>query len=169
MAKKGDNIQLFGDKALQKALLELSRKSASRVMTPAISQALTPIRRQAKENAAPHKRSGELVRASSKRTGRSRRNDRAYGKIYVKHRFGQYNGRANNPAKYAHFLEFGVPSRGIPARPFMRPAMAQKKQEAKRILVKVGWQKMEQFAGRLKRKYNTTKAVHVGRRFGRRF
>lgn len=37
-------------------------------------------------------------------------------KVYRNPRTGAY------PSRYAHFVEFGIPARGIPARPFLRPA-----------------------------------------------
>ena len=167
----GDPLQLFGDRQLERALLELSDDSALRVMRPAISKALVPVRRQAKQNVESNTRSGALRRAISKKAGGRRGRSKAWGKVYVKSTrlTWSVDGRRDrviNPAKYAHLVEFGTTHSR--ANPFLRRAMSQSRSQVSSILRSEGWAKMTQFAGRLRKKHNTLRALKVSRRRTRR-
>lgn len=163
---RNDPLQLFGEKELERALLELSDDSALRVMRPSISKALVPVRRQAKQNVEPHKRSGALLRSISKKAGGRRGRSKAWGKIYVKSKPQEWNGQTINPSRYAHFLEFGT--RSSRPYPFMRQAMSTSRAAVKGILIREGWANMAKFSGRLRKKYNTMRALKTARRRVRR-
>ena len=147
------SIELIGDKQLFKALLELTNDSAIRVMRPSISKALTPVRKQAKLNVKRNRRSGALQRAISKKAGGKRGSKKAWGKVYVNSKPQEFNGKNINPVKYAHFIEFGT--RNSRPYPFLRLAMAQSRSQVSYILQKEAAIKLNQFAGRLRKKYHT--------------
>ena len=158
------SIDLIGDKELFKALVELQHDSAIRVMRPAISKALNPVKRQAKQNVKPHKESGLLNKAISKKAGGRRRSSKAWGKVYIKSKPSVWNGKKRNPVRYAHFLEFGT--RKARAYPFLRTAIASSKATVGAILTKEGSVNLDKFAGRLRKKYNTMGALKkAGARF----
>jgi len=167
MAEQAALLELFGDKQLQNALLDLADNSAWRVMRPSISKALNPVKQQAKANVDRNKRSGALRRAISKKVQRKRgKKNKAWGKVFVKSKPQEWNGKTINPAKYAHLLEFGtVHSRPYP---FLRVALSQKRGAIQRIMITEGWKNMSKFAGKLRRKHNTMDALRKGRRKGRR-
>jgi HK97 gp10 family phage protein len=158
------SIELIGDKQLFKALLELTNDSAIRVMRPSISKALTPVKRQAKQNVKPHRQSGLLNKAISKKAGGKRRSSKAWGKIYIKSKPATWEGKKRNPVRYAHFLEFGT--RNARAHPFMRTAMASSKGQVAAILAMEGRVNLAKFAGKLRKRYDTMSAMKkAGARF----
>jgi len=161
-----DPMQLFGDKALSRALIEIGDDSALRVMRPAISKALVPVKQQAKQNVEPNTRSGALRRAIAKKAGGRRGRSKAWGKVYVKSKRQEWNGKTINPAKYAHLVEFGTTHSR--ANPFLRRAMSTRKAQVNSILNREGWNNMIKFAGRLRKKHNTMKAFRKSRSRARR-
>jgi len=166
-----DPMQLFGDKALSRALIEIGDDSALRVMRPAISKALVPVKQQAKQNVEPNTRSGALRRAIAKKAGGRRGRSKAWGKVYVKSMRLNWSvdgrkDRAINPAKYAHLVEFGTTHSR--ANPFLRRAMSTRKAQVNSILNREGWNNMIKFAGRLRKKHNTMKAFRKSRSRARR-
>ncbi|MEO1092129.1 MAG: hypothetical protein AAFX81_15990 [Pseudomonadota bacterium] len=53
-----------------------------------------------------------------------------------------------NPANYAHLVELGAPSAGVPAQPFLRPALEQVGQSAGDAMLAAAAAKLEQLARR---------------------
>jgi len=147
------SIELIGDKQLFKALLELTNDSAIRVMRPSISKALTPVRRQAKNNVKRNRRSGALQRAIAKKAGGKRGAKKAWGKVYVRSKPQNWQGKNINPVKYAHFIEYGT--RNIRPYPFLRLALTQTRGQVSSILQREASIKLKQFAGRLRKKHHT--------------
>jgi HK97 gp10 family phage protein len=147
------NVQLFGDKQLRRALKELGDDAAKQVMRPAIGKALLPARRQAKQNIKSHKRSGALQKAIWSKSGGKKKSTKAWGKIYVRSKPQQWEGKKINPVRYAHLIEFGT--RRFQADPFMRRAMTEKRGEINRVLFIEGWRSMSKFADKMRTKHNT--------------
>lgn len=118
MANKRDMV-FTGDKALVKALLELSKPSTvNKVMRPGFREASGKIRMAAKR-LAPVK-SGQLKKSIKNvvRTGKHG----VYAVIGPAHGFKTVvDGRPNDPVMYAHLVEFGT-THSAP-NPFLRPAM----------------------------------------------
>lgn len=155
--------QLIGDKELIAALNDLGEDAAKQVMRPSIAKALTPVRRQAKQNIKPHKRSGALEKAISKKAGGKKRSSKAWGKVYVKSQPQEWEGKKINPVRYAHVLEFGSIKMKQPAVVFMRRAMASKKAQAKQILITQGWLNMVKLTLRVRKRRNTMRAARLSR------
>jgi HK97 gp10 family phage protein len=147
------DLQLFGSRQLKRALKELGEDAAKQVMRKAIGKALLPARRQAKQNVKKHKRSGALQKAIWSKAGGKKKSTKAWGKIFVRSKPQEWNGKKINPVKYAHLIEFGT--RKAPADPFMRMAMSQKRGEINHLLFVEGWKSMEDFAVRMRKKHNT--------------
>ena len=161
-------IELFGDRALQKAFIELGNVSAVRAMRPAMGKALQPVKKQAKANISGNKRSGALARSVAVKVAK-RRNAKQWAKVYVRSNPQQWNGMKINPAKYAHLVEFGT--RHSRPFPFMRAAMASRRSDVNAILVKEGWANLVKESVRVARKHGTNKslkAFRVGRSRARR-
>jgi HK97 gp10 family phage protein len=159
MAQAGA-IELFGDKELQKALFDIGGVGAIRAMRPAMSKALTPVRRLAKSKVSGNKRSGALQKAISKKIAK-RRNAKAWAKVYVKSAPQMWNGKNINPAKYAHLLEFGT--RHSRAHPFLRTAMAESKGVIQQILVREGWAELTKQVVLTARRRGTNKSLKAFR------
>lgn len=143
-------IRLIGDKALMKRMEMLSDVAASRIMRPALSKGLDPVKKQAKSNVKQNKRSGALYRSISKKTGISSR-VKAWGKVYVKSKNSEWNGKKVNPVKYAHLLEFGtVHSRPYP---FLLPSVSQARGLAIQAITREARIKLEKQVLRARRKF----------------
>lgn len=153
MARLAGGAELFGDKQLKKAFKELGEDAAKQVMRPAIRKALIPARRQAKKNVEPHKRSGALRKAIWSKAGGKKKSTKAWGKIFVRSKPQEWEGKKINPVKYAHLIEFGT--RKFRADPFMRRAMSQSRGAIQKILFLEGWRSMSAFTVKTRRKHNT--------------
>jgi len=110
-----------GDLPLQFAISSLTERSAGDVMKPAINKGLTVVNKEAKRLAPVDSKNlkkaiGKFVRA---------RKGIVTGKVTIRR---GYDGAA----KYAHMQEFGT--QNIPAQPFLRPALANKKEAALKIV-----------------------------------
>jgi len=150
---------LRGEKELLLALKDLGDDAAKRVMRSAISKALTPVKQQAKINIKPHRRSGALEKAISKKAGGKKRSKKAWGKVYVKSKPQEWEGKKINPVKYAGILEFGSLRNKQPATVFMRRALASRRGQIKMILKTEGWKNMVDLSMKTMRKRNTMKAA----------
>lgn len=131
-----------GGKELERALLELSTKSAQKVGRAALRKAARPIANKAK--AVVRKKSGAVAKAITLRVDRMRGNQSLFSAlVYVSGKKGDYRPRRSNrrsrikgklvearyayqigtrPDVYARFLEYGRHKQGVRAFPFMRPA-----------------------------------------------
>jgi HK97 gp10 family phage protein len=122
---------ITGDKELIETLEHLGGYALKNVMKPAVNKALTPINKEAKRLAPV--RSKNLRKSIGKKVKATRK--KVTGKITIRKGYG-------GAAKYAHMVEFGT--RYMPARSFMRAAMANKKEQAMSLLREVAWYRIEQ-------------------------
>jgi len=102
-----------------------------------------------------------LNKAISKKAGGKRNSKKAWGKVFVKSKPIIWQGKRINPVKYAHLVEFGT--RHSRPYPFIRNAMSQKRSEINSILIREGWVNMAKFAGRLRNKHDTMRALRKAR------
>lgn len=131
-----------GGKELERALLELSTKSAQKVGRFALRRAANPIAKKAK--AIVRKKERRVEKAITVRVDRLRNNHSEFSAlIYVSGKKAKYRPRRTNrrskikgrlqerqydyqigsrPDVYARFLEYGRHKQGIRAFPFLRPA-----------------------------------------------
>lgn len=144
------NLTFSGGKELERALLELTTKSAQKVGRFALRKAANPIAKKAR--AIVRKKEGRLSKAIKVRvdTGRfdwAKRKkvdqDQLNAVVYVSNKGADYRPRNSNrkthvkgmltkrqtdyqigslPKIYGHFIEYGRHKQGIPAYPFLRPA-----------------------------------------------
>ena len=135
MAKTRD-ISLIGDRKLAKKFERLGSPAAqNRVIRRPLSNALTPISKEAKR-LAPVGETGALKRSIGKKVkayrggvwgGVGPRTGGQFTRIDAK-------GKSHVPANYAHLVEFGtIKTR---AQPFLRPALDKKRVTANQILRK---------------------------------
>ena len=122
-------FQLIGAKELEKVLKNTPRRVQGSVVRKATRAGAVIFRRLAK--AKVPKRSGQLRRGIIMRTARGRRNEI---RVIVGLRGGK---RSQGGAFYGIFLEFGT--RFIRARPFIRPAFDEGKDEASRTVIDRLW------------------------------
>lgn len=135
-------VTFTGGKELERALLELSTKSAQRVGRFALRRAANPIAKKAKAIVRKKNRRVEraimvrvdrmrndhsvfsaLVYVSGKKTGYRPRNSNRRSRIKGRLQERQYDYQiGSRPDVYARFLEYGRHKQGIRAYPFMRPA-----------------------------------------------
>jgi hypothetical protein len=158
MAKKA---KLIGEKELSLALKDLGDNAAKQVMRPSIGKALIPVRRQAKRNITPFKRSGALKKAIWSKSGGKRRSKKAWGKVFIRSKPQQWEGKKINPVKYAGILEFGSSKRGIPATGFLRTAMYFQRAQIRQLLVTHGWINLDKYTAKVRRRRNTMRAARL--------
>jgi len=137
-----EHLSFTGGRELDRALLELTTKSAQKVGRAALRATARPI--AAKAKAIVRKKSGAVARNITVRVDRMRNDHSTFSAlIYVKSKGGTYRPRRTNrrsrvrgrlqeaqydyqigsrPDVYARFLEYGRWKQGIRAYPFMRPA-----------------------------------------------
>ncbi|KGQ38069.1 hypothetical protein JP35_08580 [Gallibacterium anatis] len=142
-------VKVSGLKELQNAMMQLGRKTRNRIAVKAMRQGGAIVRDKARQIApvlnekVPHRRAGTLKKAISSRT-KIGRNGQTNTYIWVKGlpnkqiiKFKSKTGRsgAYNPRDpfYWRFVEFGTSK--MPARPFLRPAFAQSKEQAARAVI----------------------------------
>jgi len=126
-------IQLIGDRRLRKKFKNLeSMASRNRVIRRPLSNALTPISKEAKR--AVPKREGFLKRSIIKKVKAFR--DGIWGGVgpSTDQKFTRVDssGKKSIPSKYAPLVEFGTMR--TRAQPFLRPAFDKKKSIAMKIL-----------------------------------
>lgn len=136
------HLQFTGGKELDRALLELSTKSALRVGRFAVRTAAKPIADKAK--AIVRKKEGRLAKGIKIRVDRLRNQKSALSAlIYISDKGFDYRPRSTQrksrikgrlvprrydyqqgslPSVYGRFIEYGRHKQGVPAYPFMRPA-----------------------------------------------
>lgn len=135
--QKGRTID--GLKELNDALLKLPQAIAERHLRLAVGAGAQVIRKQVIERisaAGIHKRTGTLERAVYAKavTELSKNNEKVYfvgvrqGRRYGARKTKKGREIANRDAFYWWWLEFGTSK--MPARPFMRPAFENKKEDA---------------------------------------
>ncbi len=142
-------VRVDGLKELQKAMQSLGRKTSNRIAVKAMRKGGAIVRDKARSLApvlkerVPHRRAGTLRKSIQSRTkvGKNGRTD-AY--IWVKGlstkqvlKFKEKSGKSSayNPRDpfYWRYLEFGTSK--MPARPFMRPAFQQSKEQAAQAII----------------------------------
>ena len=113
------NFDIKGGKELDRALKKLGRELETKIAKSAVRQGANVIAKQARIN-APVGTTGTLKR-SIKVVARSKRVGDAVASVVT--RSGKKWTPKGMNAWYAGKVEFGVPEYGIPARPFLRPAL----------------------------------------------
>jgi HK97 gp10 family phage protein len=141
-------VEFSGGKELQRALLELSNKSALTVGRFALRRAANELLREVRASAPIDK--GLLRRALKVRIDRGRYSKSVLSAlVYAAKASANYRPRKTarqsrvkgklGPAKYSYqigsrpdvygiFQEFGAPAHGLPARPWFRPAYQRSKE-----------------------------------------
>lgn len=136
------SMAFTGGKELDRALLELTTKSAQKVGRFALRRAANPIAKKAK--AIVRKKDGRVAKAITVRVDRMRNDHSTFSAlVYVSGKKGDFRPRNTNrrsrikgklqerrydyqigsrPDVYARFLEYGRHKQGVRAFPFMRPA-----------------------------------------------
>lgn len=134
-------VRVDGLKELQKAMQSLGRKTSNRIAVKAMRKGGAIVRDKARslapvlKESVPHRRAGTLRKSIQSRTkvGKNGRTD-AY--IWVKG-LSTKSGKSSayNPRDpfYWRYLEFGTSK--MPARPFMRPAFQQSKEQAAQAII----------------------------------
>ncbi|TNH06632.1 HK97-gp10 family putative phage morphogenesis protein [Testudinibacter sp. TR-2022] len=142
-------VKVSGLKELQKAMGELGRKASNRIAVKAMRKGGAIVRDKARANApvltenVPHRKAGTVKKAISSRT-KIGRNGKTNTYVWVKGlstkqilKFKGKTGKSGafNPKDpfYWRFLEFGTSK--MPAKPFMRPAFEQSKQQAAKAII----------------------------------
>lgn len=142
-------VKVDGLQALSKAMGELGRKASNRISTKAMRKGGAIIRDNARAKApelkkqVPNRKRGTVKKAITART-KIKGNGRTETIIWVKGlktsqvlKFKGKSGRsgAYNPKDpfYWRFLEFGTSK--MPARPFLRPAFEQSKNQATKAII----------------------------------
>lgn len=142
-------VRVDGLKELQKAMQSLGRKTSNRIAVKAMRKGGAIVRDKARalapvlKESVPHRRAGILRKSIQSRTkvGKNGRTD-AY--VWVKGistkqvlKFKKKSGKSSayNPRDpfYWRYLEFGTSK--MPARPFMRPAFQQSKEQAAQAII----------------------------------
>ncbi len=132
-------VVLEGHIALQRKIANLgSPATQRRIIRPAVTQALAPINKAAKRKAPVE--TGLLKKSIGKKVAVVRRTGDIWGGVGIRKGFKQevtVDGKTEmrNPINYAHLVEFGTKNQ--PAKPFLRPALDEKRPEAMRILARV--------------------------------
>jgi len=141
MAIKTD-FKVEGLKELTQTLTrELPAKTGATVVASTFRRSFRPMVKTAKQKAAAGPGSGALAQSIGMWRDRKVRGGRS-GKTAVRMRIGPKRSnrkailryltfygkelsakRINAGIRHGHFVEYGVPSRGISARPFLRPAL----------------------------------------------
>lgn len=136
------NLTFSGGKELERALLELTTKSAQKVGRFALRKAANPIAKKAK--AIVRKKERRVEKAITVRVDRMRNNHSTFSAlVYLSDKKSDYRPRNTNrkskikgklvarrydyqigslPSVYGRFLERGRHKQGIAAFPFFRPA-----------------------------------------------
>lgn len=138
------HVQFSGGKDLERALLELTTKSAQKVGRASLRKTARPIADKAK--ATVRKKSGAVARSINIRVDRMRGNHALFSAlVYLSDKKAKADYRARKtdrrsrikgklvdrrydyqigslPSVYGRFLEYGRHKQGIRAFPFMRPA-----------------------------------------------
>ncbi|MFC1121885.1 HK97-gp10 family putative phage morphogenesis protein [Pasteurella multocida] len=142
-------VKVNGLSELQQAMQNLGRKTSNRIAVKAMRNGGAIVRDKARQNApvlkenVPHRRAGTLKKAISART-KVNRGGKTNTYIWVKGlstkqvlKFKDKTGKAGayNPKDpfYWRFLEFGTSK--MPARPFLRPAFQQSKNQAAKAII----------------------------------
>lgn len=118
-------IRVVGAKKIQMNLANLvdQKTMGNKVLKPAIRKGLRVVLKNARKK-VPQK-TGSL----SKSMGVGFKKKTIIGMVRVKPKYdATINGKHIVPAKYAHLVEFGT--KNAPARPFLRPALEESRNEA---------------------------------------
>lgn len=136
------DVRLEGADELKRALLELPRVVARKVVRQAAREAGRPIEAQAKREAPDD--TGTL-----KRSIKLRAIKRTRKLIGVTIRTGTPTELGNPVARYAGAQEYGAPLRNMPAQPYLRPALFENDTKALGILSRVIGAGIEREAAKL--------------------
>lgn len=143
------SVKVQGLKELGKKMQDLGRKTSNRIAAKAMRQGGIIVRDTARAKApvlaqnVPHRKRGTLKKAITTRT-KIRKGGKTETIIWVKKptsgqisRFKGKSGRSGaynpNDPFYWRFVEFGTSK--MAARPFLRPAFEQSKQQAANVII----------------------------------
>lgn len=135
------DVVFSGEKEIAKALNALNKKELRKFLTPAIRKGLKPVRDQAKANVP--KDTGLLEKSIRQYAGATRSGE-PKGRVVAGTMVGftadgkTVSSRSKKAvrktrAAHAHLVEFGTVK--MPARPFLRPALESRRQEAFNTIV----------------------------------
>ncbi|WP_411033838.1 HK97-gp10 family putative phage morphogenesis protein [Shinella sp. BYT-45] len=154
MARRGFSVKVEGLRDLEKALGDLPKANAKRVLTKTLKEAGEPVARTARALAPKDKlHLSEGIDVTTKLSPRQRRLNKKESPVEM------YIGPGPDPA--AHLDEFGTGDRitedgrnlgSMPAQPFMRPAWDQHKMGVLDTIANRTWWEIEQAARRLAKK-----------------
>ena len=136
----GITVKLSGDKNLLKLLKKMTGSAQQRMIKPAITASLRPMR-DAARNGAPFE-----SRALKDSIGTKVINYRNAVVGLVGPRSGfkrEFKGEIRKPHKYLHLVEFGT--KNTSAKPFMRPAFAKTKGRSLSIFKRVTRERLIKF------------------------
>ncbi|OOH89535.1 hypothetical protein BMT54_06485 [Pasteurellaceae bacterium 15-036681] len=143
------SVKVSGLKELGKAMQDLGRKASNRIAVKAMRKGGAIVRDKARANApvlqeqVPHRKAGTLKKAITSRT-KIKRGGKTETIIWVKGLTGKqiskFKGKTGKSGKdnpndpyYWRFVEFGTSK--MPAKPFLRPAFEQSKQQASDAII----------------------------------
>jgi len=130
MAKKQRwYVNVEGAEELQKMFANMSDE-AEAILDEAAEKGAKVVLSTAKNTAAFKDRTGALRKSLRIKKEKTKAKNKVSYQIGPKYAKKNSSGGVN----YGHLVEFGVPSRGIPARPFLRPALDENFSEIKKIM-----------------------------------
>jgi hypothetical protein len=146
MSESGSRI-IQGDKALKRKLDSLTRATGNKIMRPAITKGLRPIKQDAQRRAKEIFKSDTISKLIGQKTFTTKKTKEITGKVYIKEakdknsdgesvpkRTIKINGREVDFAVAANIQEFGRKDGSLAPHPFMIPAMESQKATAVRII-----------------------------------
>lgn len=126
------SVQLEGAEEIRRKLKHLEAKVQRRIVRPAVTRALSPVLKQAKQNVPVV--TGLLKRSLGKKVKAYSRTGVIWGGIGPRSGFKEVgaDGRARNPVNYMHLVELGTEHTAAKAP--LRRALQSRKGDSMRIL-----------------------------------
>ncbi len=154
MARRGFSVKVEGLRDLERALGELPKANAKRVLTKTLKEAGEPVARTARAMAPKDRLDlAESIDVSTQLSPRQKRVSKKESPVEM------YIGPGPDPA--AHLDEFGTGDRitkdgrnigAMPPQPFMRPAWDQHKMAVLDTIANRTWWEIEQVSKRLSKR-----------------
>ena len=124
-------VQLLGTQQLVKSLKQFDPVLRKKLQRRATRKAAKPVQESAKSHVPV--RTGQLRKGIVIRSAKRKRSSPIVGATVVTPKRMRLGISDNDPYYYPTIVEFGAPSRNIPARPYMRPAIEENKTKVKDI------------------------------------
>lgn len=145
------DVLIKGLEELEKALKNIDKKIADKVLKSATSKGLDPIKRRAKANA----KWASIRKLIGKKVWKNKKGN-ITGKIYLKPskegRTINLKGKTVGFEAVGMILEFGRKKGDLKPMPFMRPAREQAKAQALQAMAKEGKKRLEELTKKVKGK-----------------